>query len=540
MTTLHNFLDSLFSNNGNSNASKKAKQRRRGRLCRIEELEGREMLSATVAGFEAFDSSLPQSDSVDYADHSGAENYLMPVKAAETAPTIRDVTATTTGMTVKWTKAEPTEGNKPSGYIIQCSTDAEFTNPISKRVNLAVTSTRITGLKAGTLYYVRVGADYPLDTSTDWSDAKSVKTVSFKPVKASVTAKNITLTQVTLSWKHNAKNAKYEVSGPGTHGNIELNDGKYSVTISGLAAGKSHKFVISSYNSDGVRVQVNKTVKTQTFTAVRSLKIDRSNSHKPTLSTLTLNWNVNQNIPETNAYEIKITNGLFGSRRSVLGTIKMSSTGEVIENGGFTITFIGLTHVNNNVVFKVKVGGLKAATRYGFEVAAMAGVNKSAVAKTSGITLRFPAVRSLKIDNSNPNKPTASTLTLNWNVDQNIPETNAYEIKITNGLLGNRRSVLGTIKIAADGTVIDKGGFDVTFVGLISVNRNTVFQVKIGGLKSLTRYGFEVTALAGSAKSAVAKTLGTTLKSKNVTPTDPTDPPITPVTPDPPITPDTP
>ena len=524
MTTPYNFFSNFFDNNGNSNASKKAKQRRRCRICRIEELEGREMLSATVAGFDTPDHSLSQPDSVDYADYGNsavceAEEHLTPVQAVPLVPTILDVKVTTAGMTVKWEREYPLTEGGLGGYIVQCSTDPDFTAPISKRVNLArsifTASTKIAGLKADTYYYVRVGAISPQGTSIEWSSTVSVKTASLKPVKANVTAKNITLTQVTLSWKHNARNAKYEVSGPGVHGNIELNDGKYTVTISGLAAGKSHKFVISSYNSDGVRVQANKTVKTQTYTAVKGLKIDRSNSHKPTLSTLTLNWNVNQNIPETNAYAIKVTNGLLGTRRSVLGTITISADGAGIgiDKGGFNATFIASASENKNAVFKIKIGGLKSATRYGFEVTALAGVNKSAVAKTSGVTLNFPAVRSLKIDNSSLQKPTASALTLNWNVDQNIPETDAYTIKVTNGLLGTRRSVLGTIKISADGTVIDNGGFDVTFIGLTSVNRNVVFKIKIGGLKSSAQYGFEVTATAGNSKSAMAKTIGRTLKN---------------------------
>jgi hypothetical protein len=143
----------------------------------------------------------------------------------------------------------------------------------------------------------------------------------------------------------------------------------------------------------------------------------------------------------------------------------------------------------------------------------MAGEAESRVAKTTGRTLTFPAVKGLKIERGNIHKPTASSLTLNWHVAKDRPEIDVYEIKVTNGLAGNRFIVHGTVKISAEGTVIDDGGFDVTFLGASLVGKNVVFKVQIGGLESLTKYGFEVTATIGTAKSAVAKTSGITLRN---------------------------
>ena len=121
--------------------------------------------------------------------------------------------------------------------------------------------------------------------------------------------------------------------------------------------------------------------------AVKCLKIERGNAHKPTMSTLTLNWSTARDRPESDSYEIAVTNGLAGNRLVVYGTIQISATYTVIEDGGFDVTFIGAAPVGNNIVYRVKIGGLQPATTYRFEVTTMVDTARSAAAKITGRTL---------------------------------------------------------------------------------------------------------------------------------------------------------
>jgi len=458
--TLFDHIPALFSS---KNSQRKPERRKFARTCRIEELEGREMLSVTPWALmgdvgdslqepqvERYSAELAVNPEVSLRYTSGSLDTLAPLAAASVPA-------------VKCLKIERGNAHKPTMSTLTLNWNVAKDSPEATSYEIKVTN-GLAGSRQIVFGTITISA-----TDTVINDGGfDVAFLGATPV-----GKNIV----------------------------------YKVKIGGLKSSTTYGFEVTAMVATAKSATAKITGRTLVFPAVKCLKIERGNAHKPTISTLTLNWNTTKDRPESDTYEIKITNGLAGNRLVVLGTIEMSAEGTVIDDGGFDVTFFG-----KNNVFKVKIGDLQSATIYRFEVTTMSGTAKSVTAKTTGRTLVFPAVKCLKIDRSSTHKPTSSILTLNWTIPQDRPESEAYEIKVTNGLAGNRLVVYGTIKISATDTVIDDGGFDVTFLGASLVGKNVVFKVKIGGLHSFSRYGFEVTAMSGAAKSVAAKTTGMTLK----------------------------
>ena len=86
--TFQNILDSLFTNTG---VPAKSNKRRRGRTCRIEELEGREMLSATP--WSLADDALYHG-----VEASNIAEYSANTPANQTSPALAPLGATTNSL----------------------------------------------------------------------------------------------------------------------------------------------------------------------------------------------------------------------------------------------------------------------------------------------------------------------------------------------------------------------------------------------------------------------------------------------------------
>lgn len=105
------------------------------------------------------------------------------VKVYPKKPTAKTPSATTSAVTAKWSKGK----NDVSGYQIKCSKNKSMAGAKTVTAGKNATSKKISGLKAGTKYYVQVRAYKTVDGKkyySDWSAKKSVKTKA-KAKKAS-------------------------------------------------------------------------------------------------------------------------------------------------------------------------------------------------------------------------------------------------------------------------------------------------------------------------------------------------------------------
>lgn len=97
------------------------------------------------------------------------------VKVYPKKPTAKTPSATTSAVTAKWSKGK----NDVSGYQIKCSKSKSMAGSKTVTAGKNATSKKISGLKAGTKYYVQVRAYKTVDGKkyySDWSAKKSVKT----------------------------------------------------------------------------------------------------------------------------------------------------------------------------------------------------------------------------------------------------------------------------------------------------------------------------------------------------------------------------
>lgn len=114
----------------------------------------------TIVGLGGqFDSSDPRDSGYQLAPWKAANITVDASKATPNAPTLNAPTGTTeSGFTASWTA--PTSGPTPDSYQLDVATDEAFTSLVVGFANLSVSGTTqaITGLSAGTKYYVRVRA----------------------------------------------------------------------------------------------------------------------------------------------------------------------------------------------------------------------------------------------------------------------------------------------------------------------------------------------------------------------------------------------
>lgn len=97
------------------------------------------------------------------------------VKVYPKKPAAKTPSATTSAVTAKWSKGK----NDVSGYQIKCSTSKSMAGSKTVTASKNATSKKISGLKAGTRYYVQVRAYKTVDGKkyySGWSAKKSVKT----------------------------------------------------------------------------------------------------------------------------------------------------------------------------------------------------------------------------------------------------------------------------------------------------------------------------------------------------------------------------
>jgi len=298
-----------------------------------------------------------------------------------------------TTMNVKWNSV-----SNASGYVIQYATDEYFTQDVREQ-NVSggsVKTANVTSLATDTTYYVRIMAtgtgnynDSPYSSSVSVRVEPTVEAVP-DPVKASGVKNSVSsISNATLTWKNNDRNAEYVIVCTSHTGIAPQTVMGNSVTFEGLQPGTSYKFTVVAKNADGKEAAAVKvSAKTQKFTAV---KMGKATS---TLGVVTLNW-VASPFAETTGYEVYRVD-------------PKTKVETLVWEGNATAATIN---------------DLAPGTKHSFVVRAIAAdLNiQSANAKASAATQKYVAVKKGK------SASTTTSITLNWNASL-LSETTGYEV----------------------------------------------------------------------------------------------------------------
>ena len=278
------------------------------------------------------------------------------------------------------------------------------------------TTATVGGLVAGTKYDFRLtarnvsGSNVATTTATTKGSGGSSST-STNPVKPKV-SKSSTLSTITLTWNHNARNAGYTVvctSHPAiTQDQIDVrvSGNTYTATITGLNDSTTYKFSVTASNAEGKTAVTKVSAKTTKYTAPKDIKVVKGTA---TISTLSLSIPANV-MPETDRYDIKVFGPKMKTSGPALATIQLTFAA----NGTPSVTIddaLSVAVEGNRLV----LGGLAMNTKYSFTVQAFSGDVDSAIAKTSGKTLKYTAVKINRVDGKVPEPALSWTAPKNGN-----------------------------------------------------------------------------------------------------------------------------
>ena len=275
MTKFFDFLNRFFDSNNNSTAAKAQKQRR-GRSCRIEELEGREMLSAApwtlVDDFSNF--SLPTESETIIVNTALPEKADLPINALGDMPT--PTTVTFTGDTFTTTRTISVGGefhlyelNVSAADIVAGRMYAFETNEIS--IDTAITLFDKDGdvldynddsgangdylewmpTEEG-IYYVgiaRYSNNYnPMDADSGTGSSTGTYGLTITQGEVVPAASDVGDTRATAASVVFNASGIYTITqmiGDGDHGSRDVDMFKIEVTAQDFAAGKAYEFSLS-------------------------------------------------------------------------------------------------------------------------------------------------------------------------------------------------------------------------------------------------------------------------------------------------------
>jgi hypothetical protein len=462
-----------------TNSTYTKRQRQRSRICRIEELETRDMLSVNPFaplgdyGDDGADSQpnwvQTNTSNTEQTERGAAASNTIAAAAAPititpfaeptvTAPdpakpaSVKASTTTIDSITITWAA-----NAKNASYTVTCSDKSVTAEQITVKGNSAV----ITGLNHSTKYTFTVTAKNA-DGKADITDKNGKNTAAATNITVStqkytavkMNKSTAELGTVNLSWKAGQTGTtNYEVKV--YSGNTEYKAAKVEVKgttakITGLNPTTKYTFEVKAVADTQKSAAAKVTVSTLKYTAV---KMNKSTAE---LGAVNLSWKAGQ--AGTTGYDVKVYEG----------NSKTEYKAAKVEIKGTTAT----------------ITGLNPTTKYTFTVVAKAeGIGDSAAAKVSVSTLKYTAVKM--------NKSAAGLNSVNLSWQAGLKGTTGYEVKVYEG---NSKTEYKTA------TVTIKG-----------------MTAEITGLKSTTKYTFEVYAkMEGIGNSAAAKVSVSTVRYAGV------------------------
>ncbi|MDR0327333.1 MAG: fibronectin type III domain-containing protein [Planctomycetaceae bacterium] len=375
--TLKNLFDQLLENN--SPRRSKNKHRKFSRSCRIEELEGREMLSGspmfpadvyydqpdTVENETVIVDVAPeQQQEQDYQEQdqvvqtlsgvvptSAAAAELQPL-AAVSSPTASDPTATSIKLT--WTGAADTPivqykvTVNAKNKAVAAKNQVWITADASALTAATKTGAVVNGLSAGTTYKFRVSDDGGATWTESETTLKTAAAAGDKLAKFSgvvtVVSGSITATGFKVSWNPvdpTNTNIQYIVSYtipssikgvPGTvMSHVVSNSSTPSIILTGLKPGVSYKVSVVAQNKETGMVNAAKTKTVKTTKVTGPTKLATAAGKKPLISSIELQWKA---APVAVAQKIEVWVPVKGGAPKLIQTISLaaSATSYNVEN----------------------------------------------------------------------------------------------------------------------------------------------------------------------------------------------------------------
>ena len=454
----------------------KTNKRQRGRQCRIEELEGREMLSGTPWAL---------AGTLDYSNHYAETiqtEYTSAVKSSiESSGTAAESRETDAALIAQASAPATVIALKPKVSVVRGAASAT--------VNLTINQNNWTQAHrdaTGTLYEVieRANPSNILGTI----DASDFRLVGRNYV-ASVTI------AVGAGQKMNAavKSAEGTTAAPNYSNpvNVSLQTAKYA-NIKGLGTVK---------NTKGQHDNI-------------------------TMNSVTLRFNQQSVMPETEMITIAVTTG-SGNKLITHGTIELArnadGTFRVADDGGFNFrnydNVFGEDNSTNTPRSTLVIGGLNASTKYTFTFASSApGQTPPRDVKTNGATLNFNAPKPKNVRTN-----TGSTyITANWQAYTATPasavQIQYYEVACYRGSFKNIAAAQANPSALVSVTYESEAAArSVTLSGLNAGTSYTIFVRAVGIIENAVPNGATVESQWGR---AVIKTT-THAKSPNGAPARP-------------------
>lgn len=233
----------------------------------------------------------PYSNIVSFTTLEATETYSG-ITIQVSAPTIRNIyNLNTTEFSLDWNSVKDA-----TSYELDISTSAVFASFVLQVNNITSTNYTITGLNAGTIYYVRVRAVHPSANSSYSSTVITTLTVgsALNPVQA-LTPTIVLSTSFVLQWVKRTYANRYlvQVSTSNTFSSIlkHLYVGDVdSLVIDGLNTATIYYARIYALNSTQVS-PVSNTVSLTTDSILPTITLDTPTDASS--SSITLNWNTN-------------------------------------------------------------------------------------------------------------------------------------------------------------------------------------------------------------------------------------------------------
>jgi hypothetical protein len=281
--------------------------------------------------------------------------YILEAPGASAATNI-----TETSFTANWaTSAGAT------GYRIDVATDSTFTNIVAGYDNMDagdVTSTSITGLSSGTIYYYRLRAYNAGGTSILNSNTIKVSTLGVPAAPVAQDAINISQTGFTTNWNSltNVDGYLLDVSTDDTfsslvagYNNLDVGN-VVSYDVSGLTANTVYYYRVRAYNGYGTGDNSNTILVT---TLINPPPAPTGFTAHSCNDLVTLSWSAVSD-PDFSHYLI------FGGE-TPNPTIRIDS---IPNSSAVTITLTGLTHGTTYYYRMVAVNTLSMVSNYSSEV----------------------------------------------------------------------------------------------------------------------------------------------------------------------------